>query len=82
MAEDSFKRATQMIIKLQDENAQLKYALLENKYIQEKGFKFNEQDMFEFAYWYCNGLLNVERKTPEEMYPKYIKIRQEIIKNK
>ena len=38
--------------------------------------------MIDFADWYCNGLSNVERKTPEEMYPKYTKIRQEIIKNK
>ena len=49
MTKDSFTRATEMIIKLQDENAQLKYALLENEYIQEKGFKFNEQDMIDFA---------------------------------
>ena len=49
MAEDSFTRATNMIIKLQDKNAQLKYALLENEYIQEKGLKFNEQDMIDFA---------------------------------
>jgi len=49
MTKDSFTKATEMIIKLQDENAQLKYALLENEYIQEKGFKFNEQDMIDFA---------------------------------
>jgi hypothetical protein len=49
MTKDSFTRATEMIIKLQDENAQLKYALLENEYIQEKRFKFNEQDMIDFA---------------------------------
>jgi hypothetical protein len=50
------------------------------KWMQER--MFNEQDMIDFADWYCNGLSNVERKTPEEMYPKYTKIRQEIIKNK
>jgi hypothetical protein len=38
-----------MIIKLQDKNAQLKYALLENEYIQEKGLKYNKQDMIDFA---------------------------------
>lgn len=49
MTKDSFTRATEMIIKLQDKNAELRYALLENEYIQEKGFKFNEQDMIDFA---------------------------------
>jgi len=35
------------------------------KYMQEK--MFNEQDMIDFADWYCNGLSNSERKLPNEM---------------
>jgi len=54
------------------------YGKFANEFIQEKGLKFTEQDMFEFADWYCNGLSNAERKTPKEMFPEYVKIRQEI----
>lgn len=35
-----------------------------------------EEVFFEFADWYCNGLLNSERKTPKEMFSEFIKLKQ------
>lgn len=48
------------------------------KYVNYDEIKFSAQDMFEFADWYCNGLSNAERKSPKEMFPEYVKIKQEI----
>lgn len=35
-----------------------------------------EEVFFEFSDWYCNGLLNSERKTPKEMFSEFIKLKQ------
>lgn len=35
-----------------------------------------EDVVFEFADWYCNGLLNSERKTTKEMFEKFMKLKQ------
>lgn len=45
-----------------------------NRY--EGGISSIDQIVFEFADWYHNGLSNVERGTPEEMFPKYIEIKR------
>lgn len=46
------------------------------KSCQESIKKSNEKVMFEFADWYCNGLSNAERGTPEKMFEKFLKLRK------
>jgi len=43
--------------------------------------EFNEdiaEVVYGFTDWYHNGLSNVERGTPEEMFPKYLELMREI----
>lgn len=38
---------------------------------------FTKKQMIEFADWYCNGLTNVERGTPEMMLEKWLEMEKQ-----
>lgn len=46
------------------------------KSCQDSIKKSDEKTIFEFADWYCNGLSNTERGTPEKMFEKFIRLRK------